>query len=457
MDSLYRLTFLIMVGALFCVPSISKADYTAVRHFDITHAGFGNGGFIHDPVPDHLLVCNAFLDWLHLNLPNQPTITFDDSTTISSCRYIRQGFSGVQSQTITSLKDCSDGLGFRGWDSAPGGTGGRCLGDPPPEPEACEDGRELDSGFYSSANNPVACIQGCQALRVSTGAPVLNCDLSQGIGVCNYIYPARYVDTGVECSPSSEPPKETPKPDCPYCRCMESGGSWGQVGGVDTCMPQGSAGSAPVTKPAGPPTVTTTTPAPTPENPDPEPVIEVTPAPMITVTPPPSGAPAGTPPTVTETTTDPETGSTITTEKDKKSYCEENPAAQICRDDDKSVFTGSCEAFRCEGDAIQCAMALKQHQTVCDMQKGDAISDLGQQLMQGQGGVENPLDNPEQVSLDSLDTSSFMPKGGLQDMSFSIVGQSFTLPLSNLNAGLQFAGYIVLAFSFIAAARIVFM
>lgn len=450
MDSLYRLTFLIMVGALFCFPSVSKAEYTATKFYFVNVSPYFD---THSPAfPSALEACNSYVSWFDSYAAQD--ISYN-SHTEQVCYYNRTGFA-TQNITINWYKDCSDGLGMRGWNTAPGGSNGRCLGDPPPEPEACEDGRELDSGFYSSANNPVACIQGCQALRVSTGAPVLNCDLSQGIGLCDYIYPARYVDTGVECSPSSEPPKETPKPDCPYCRCMESGGSWGQVGGVDTCMPQGSAGSAPVTKPSGPPTVTTTTPAPTPENPDPEPVTEVTPAPVITVTPPPAGAPAGTEPTVTETTTD-ENGNTITTEQGKKGYCEENPSAQICRDDDKSIFSGTCESFRCEGDAIQCAMALKQHQTVCDMQKGDAISDLGQQLTQGLGGVENPLENPEQVSLDALDTSSFMPKGGLQDMSFSIVGQSFTLPLSNLNAGLQFAGYIVLAFSFIAAARIVFM
>jgi hypothetical protein len=134
---------------------------------------------------------------------------------------------------------------------------------------------------------------------------------------------------------------------------LEKGQSWGTFNGVVTCYPIGSAGSNPVTKPSKPPETTTTTPAPTAENPNPEPVTTTTNAPVITVTPPPAGSPAGTPPTVTETTTD-ANGGTITTEQDKKTFCQENPTAQICKGDDESIFNGACSGgFTCEGDAIQ--------------------------------------------------------------------------------------------------------
>lgn len=328
----------------------------------------------------------------------------------------------------------------------------------PPEPEQCEDGRILDEGLFDGPAHPIGCVSGCRALRVTLSPPELNCRYSsQGVGQCSYNHHLRFIDTGVSCDePNPDNPKVEKQPDCPQCRCMERGGSWGEVNGVGTCVPVGSAGSAPVTKPTAPPKVQTTTPPATEDNPNPEPVTEVTEAPTVTITPPASGSPVGTPSSVTETTTD-ENGNTISTTKSLTEFCSENPTSTICRDDEKSVFSGSCGSFYCEGDAIQCAIAKRQHQTICEMQEGDAISDFGEQLTQGLGDVDNPLDNPEQVSLDSLDTSSFMPKSGLQDISFSFSGSSITLPLSRLNTGLQFAGYIVLAFSFIAAARIVFM
>lgn len=328
----------------------------------------------------------------------------------------------------------------------------------PPEPEECEDGRILDEGLFAGPSSPIACVSGCRALRVTLSPPELNCRYSsQGVGTCSYDHHLRFIDTGVSCDePNSDNPKVEKQPDCPQCRCMERGGSWGEINGVGTCVPVGSAGSAPVTKPTAPPKVQTTTPPATEDNPDPEPITEVTEAPTVTINPPAAGSPVGTPSSVTETTTD-ENGNTISTTKSLTEFCSENPTSTICRDDEKSVWSGSCGSFYCEGDAIQCAIAKRQHQTICEAQEGDALSNLGEQLIAGIDDVENPLIDADEVSIESLDTSSFMPKSSLQDISFSFSGSSITLPLSRLNTGLQFAGYIVLAFSFIAAARIVFM
>lgn len=423
----------------------------------------------YNSTPDYI---HSFDYWIHPLPHNYSPSTYNRGLTLK--RIVASTGNPASNINVTI---------YVNWHCPSGGTinvsTGKCENAPPcPEGESrdafgqcvappCEDGRELDSGFYSSANNPVACIQGCQALRVSTGAPVLNCDLSQGIGVCSYIYPARYVDTGVACSPSSEPPKEAPKPDCPQCDCIESGGAWGTVNGAPSCVPQGTPGSSPVTKPSRPPEVTTTTPAPTPENPNPEPVTEVTPAPVITVTPPPPGAPAGTQPTVTETTTD-ENGNTITTEKGKKGFCEENPAATICRDDDKSVWAGGCGSFHCEGDAVQCAISRKIHQDRCDdleaiAQYGAAVENGGD-LLGGvqQQDVQDFLNrtgpNHQTINLEGALNESGQYAFAAQcfdDLQVSAGIFNFTVPFSQLCGVFLAIGYALLAGAYLFAIRIV--
>jgi hypothetical protein len=50
-------------------------------------------------------------------------------------------------------------------------------------------------------------------------------------------------------------------------------------------------------------------------------------------------------------------------EKDKKSFCQENPELQICKE---GKWGGACNGgFQCDGDAIQCAMAVEQHRRSC--------------------------------------------------------------------------------------------
>lgn len=138
----------------------------------------------------------------------------------------------------------------------------------------------------------------------------------------------------------------------------------------------------------------------------------------------------------------------------KEDYCKDNPYSRQCT----GYFSGNCDGgFLCEGDAALCAIARKQHENTCRMAMHDAVSTLGQTIIEGNDTSLNPLDNPENIDLGSLDTSSFMPKAGLTDQHFNIAGHNFVLPLASLNQGLQFAGMIVLAFAFIAAARIVFM
>ncbi len=332
--------FFFVLAVLFS--SSSFADYQAVRHFNISDGGFGNGPFVHDPVPDYLLICNDYLDWLHLNLTGQPTITYDASTTMMSCKYMRQGFAYIQSQPIQSLKDCSDGLGFRGWDTAPGGSNGNCLGDPPPEPEPCEPGCNGACGQVFSYTNITtiprsACISDCRYI-IKAGVTA-----SGSGGTTSFVEVGN--NTGEECTVGAEPPPETPQPSCEECECVKKGMSWGYVNGAPVCVKAGTQGSEPMT--VNPPDITTTTtPAPTPENPNPEPFTTTTQQPQITV-----GGGSGNSsstgddnPNVTTTTTD-ENGATIETTQDKESFCSVNPTHALCQpktDCDKNPNAVAC-------------------------------------------------------------------------------------------------------------------
>jgi len=137
----------------------------------------------------------------------------------------------------------------------------------------------------------------------------------------------------------------------------------------------------------------------------------------------------------------------------KQDFCKDNPFSPQCN----GVFGGNCnQGFSCEGDAVMCAIARKQHQTFCEATQSDAVSELGSDIIQGQSITGNPLTDSETFDLGSLDTTATMSKADLSDMSFSVGGHSLVVPLSSLNDGLRFAGLIVLAFAYVAAARIIF-
>lgn len=137
--------------------------------------------------------------------------------------------------------------------------------------------------------------------------------------------------------------------------------------------------------------------------------------------------------------------------------CTKNPTSTACT---AKTFGGSCGAgFTCSGDAIQCAMAQSEYTARCQDMQTDSTSDLGAAMIAGTDtlpGVD-PIAHPSEFSIAStLDTSSTLSKSCLTDQEFTIVGQSIPLPLSRLCDGLQIAGEIVLAFSYMISARIIF-
>ena len=344
-------------------------------------------------------------------------------------------------------------------------------------PVVCQQGRVLLSGPFSDDDGdgrlqPLACIEGCYAHLTGGGPPEMSCGMGESIGVCYYVLPGDYIDQGESCSPDDKPVKDPPadRPPCPACDCMQSGGSWGQINGVDACMPRGAPGTMPVqTKPA--PTIKEDKPKPTPENPDPETTRTVTPSPVVTVTPNPKGGE----PTVKEETTNPD-GSTTTKEMGMGKYCEEKPNSQTCKSTGSGAggtggggFQGSCESgFICTGDGVQCAIAKKIHQDRCDDLKGMEpfadVAEEGRKILTGETDqavtdfLNRDGDNNRNINVGNLVSESGDYQFGascISDLQFSIGGHSITVPFSSVCPYFEMIGFFLLAAAYLAALRIV--
>jgi len=84
--------------------------------------------------------------------------------------------------------------------------------------------------------------------------------------------------------------------------------------------------------------------------------------------------------TTTTSTTKTDANGTTTTEEGKtekkesqESFCKENPTVAFCKN---GKWGGGCDAFTCEGDAVQCAIAREIHQRNCEAAKSNPYTDM---------------------------------------------------------------------------------
>lgn len=84
--------------------------------------------------------------------------------------------------------------------------------------------------------------------------------------------------------------------------------------------------------------------------------------------------------TTTTSTTKTDANGTTTKEEGKtekkesqESFCKENPTVAFCKN---GKWGGGCDAFTCEGDAVQCAIAKEIHQRNCDATKSNPYTDM---------------------------------------------------------------------------------
>jgi hypothetical protein len=163
-----------------------------------------------------------------------------------------------------------------------------------------------------------------------------------------------------------------------------------------------------------------------------------------------------------KTGTNPDGSSSATNEtktQDKPSYCAENPTSPQCDGKDESVFGGSCGAFACDGDAIQCAMAQEQHRRNCQLfDDVTPLSQAGNELANGALRPDgHPANNPDVLGVGAVGLPA-NPYGSAcpADFSLDLIGTSVTVPLSSACDVLRFMGDIAIAFTAVACARIVF-
>jgi len=143
---------------------------------------------------------------------------------------------------------------------------------------------------------------------------------------------------------------------------------------------------------------------------------------------------------------------------DQRSFCKENPELAMCKD---SSFGGSCGAFQCTGDGIQCAIAREQHNRNCEMfVTTTTLSTLGTAVAGGSDPSASSLPQHSSqlvtVPVGAISESTFLTGGTLSDQTFDLWGgKTLVIPWSKWNVVLGYMGLIVLGFASVAAYRIV--
>lgn len=171
--------------------------------------------------------------------------------------------------------------------------------------------------------------------------------------------------------------------------------------------------------------------------------------------------------TTTTTTTQPNGDTTVAgtttpaaTADPVDDMCKQNPSLPICKAE-KSSFSGSCGAFVCEGDAIQCALASEIHKRNCTMfVEKTSLSELGDSLGNGtdSGVSTNPAKTENRVSVvlpSSLSMGGSITSRCLSDLSVQVMSSTVVIPFSRACPYLEIMGKIVVAMSLLVAARIV--
>jgi len=295
------------------------------------------------------------------------------------------------------------------------------------------------AGYYSTGFGTTACIAGCSYTRSAAGAVSACSGWSDSTGWSS----CYLAQSGSNCSTPNGAPANNLPSQCPVGQCP------GTVNGASVCVSCSgktdvqSTSTTNTSTPGGPTTSTTTT-----TNTTTNTTNNTTSTTSTTST---TTTPPGGPPTTTE--------ETKTEEGPADKFCIENPDSPLCK---LSSFGGSCGAFSCDGDAIQCAMAKEQHRRNCTMfDTPTPLSQLGDQIAAGNDpqAANYPTAPGQQQTINlgsAIDTTNPLAAGCLQDKSFTFMSTTLVIPFSNICPYLEMMGQIVLAFSLLMAARITF-
>jgi len=140
-----------------------------------------------------------------------------------------------------------------------------------------------------------------------------------------------------------------------------------------------------------------------------------------------------------------------------KDFCKENPTLDSCK---TGSFVGSCTAnFKCEGDAVQCAMAREQHVRNCALfETKSPESELYESNKGKQGNQTEDLPGNELFNMSGrIDTSNALGGGScITDLTIEVASSSITIPMSRVCPYLGMLGNVLVAVAMLLAMRILF-
>lgn len=151
---------------------------------------------------------------------------------------------------------------------------------------------------------------------------------------------------------------------------------------------------------------------------------------------------------------------TITKTGTQSEFCASNPGAAICQK--AGTFSGTCGAPPvCTGDAVMCAVAKATFESNCALKMPETSDEksayeAGKAKAGDQTGdlPKSPSDigiGPDKFSQDVLIGGG----SGMTDLTFSVHGQTVTLPFSTINPWLSKLGVLLQAVTFLICAYIV--
>lgn len=168
---------------------------------------------------------------------------------------------------------------------------------------------------------------------------------------------------------------------------------------------------------------------------------------------------------VTETTTTTTSSSggtkseTAKEEQSQDSFCSKNPDHALCKEQ-KSEFSGGCASgFRCEGDAVQCAMAREQHERMCQLLDNETdLSKIGNRIGTGQDDqdTKNRLGNGDSPIDISTGFASAQPVGPTSGCPADVSVGQWTIPFSRMCPHLNTLGNALVGLAYLVGALIVF-
>ncbi len=138
-------------------------------------------------------------------------------------------------------------------------------------------------------------------------------------------------------------------------------------------------------------------------------------------------------------------------------FCKQNPTLDICK---TGSFGGTCKTnFKCDGDAVQCAMAREQHIRNCQIFEAQTDESKLYDANKGREGDQTKdLPGNDVFNLSGrIDTSDSLGGGRcMSDLNVTVAGSAQTIPMSGICPYLGIFGNILVAVSMLLAMRIVF-